>query len=171
MKNPKADNNDNLAKQIIDFVNASKGLRMINTGLTDYMGIEQKSDSRTLRFNIFDLDEVILRSDDENKTFLQVNFLSGKKILLTEQLIGFRPMALFGLDMDKLPKVVTTPDIISIFEAIQETLQSGDDNDDLETLRKVYDAVLCGGESIGLDLTNERKIFSRIPTQHLKVSA
>lgn len=171
MKDPKADNYNSLTKQIIDFVNASKGLRMINTGLTDYVGIEQKTDKRALRFNVFDLDEVILRTDDEDKTFLQVNFVSGKKVLLTDQLIGFRPMALFGLDMEKLPKVVTTPDILSIFEAIQEALQSGDDNDDLEVLRKVYDAVLCGGESIGLDLSAERKTFSRLPTGHVKASA
>lgn len=135
------------------------------------MVIEQKIDKKRISINNFDLDEVLFREDEAGKPFLQVNFVSGKKILITETLVGFRPLGLFGLDMEKLPKVVTTPDIQSVFEAIQETLESNDLPEELDVLRKVYDSVLCGGESVGFDLKEERKILARLPMTVTQASA
>lgn len=157
--------------EIKKFIEASNGLSVVESVLSDYLVIEQKLDSKRITINCFDLDEVMPRKDDAGKSFLQVNFSSGKKILITESLIGFRPLGLFGLDMEKLPKVVTTPDIMSVFEAIQESLQSNDEQEELDVLRKVYDSVICGGESVGFDLKEERKVLSRIPARVHQASA
>jgi predicted glycosyltransferase len=73
--------------------------------------------------------------------------------------------------MEKIPKVVTTPDIQSVFDAIQEVLQSNDEQEELDVLRKVYDSVLCGGESVGFDLKEERKILACLPSRMWSASA
>ncbi len=161
----------NAVGQIKSFISKSKGLSVVESTLSDYMIIEQKMDHKRITLNCFDLDEVMLRQDEVGKSFLQVNFTSGKKILITDSLVGFRPLGLFGLDMEKIPKVVTTPDIQSVFEAIQEVLQSNDEQDELDVLRKVYDSVLCGGESVGFDLKEERKVLARIPARMWSASA
>ncbi len=157
--------------EIKKFIGTSQGLSIVDSVLTDYLVIEQKLDQKRITLNTFDLDEVLYRNDDSGKAFLQVNFGSGKKILITESLIGFRPLCLYGLDMEKLPKVVTTPDIQSVFEAIQESLQSNDEQEELDVLRKVYDSVVCGGESVGFDLKEERKVLARIPARVQQASA
>lgn len=161
----------NVVAQIKTFVADSQGLSIVDSPLTDYMVIEQKMDRKRITINCFDLDEVMVRQDEAGKSFLQVNFTSGKKILITETLVGFRPLGLFGLDMEKIPKVVTTPDIQSVFEAIQEVLQSNDEQDELDVLRKVYDSVLCGGESVGFDLKEERKVLACLPSRMWTASA
>jgi DNA-directed RNA polymerase beta' subunit len=161
----------NVVAQIKNFVCDTDGLKIIDSVLTDYLVIEQKLDKKRITLNCFDLEEVMVRNDEAGKQFLQVNFSSGKKILITETLVGFRPLSLYGLEMEKLPKVVTTPDIQSVFEAIQEALQSNDEQEELDVLRKVYDSVLCGGESVGFDLKEERKVFARIPSRMWQASA
>ncbi len=161
----------NVVTQIKSFVQGSQGLSIVESPLTDYMVIEQKMDHKRITLNCFDLNEVMVRQDEAGKSFLQVNFTSGKKILITETLVGFRPLGLFGLDMEKIPKVVTTPDIQSVFEAIQEVLQSNDEQEELDVLRKVYDSVLCGGESVGFDLKDERKVLASLPSRMWSASA
>lgn len=159
-------------EQIFKYVDGSKSLNFVEIDLADYFVIEQKVDKRRITVSKFDVEEVLSRTDEEGQEFLQVNFVSGKKILLTEKLVGFRPLTMFGLDMDKLPKVVTTPDIMNIFDAIQESLCHEDNSwEELEVLRKVYDSVVCGGESVGFNLEEERALFSRIPTQIMRTVA
>ena len=159
-------------EQIFKYVDSTESLGFIESDLADYFIIEQKIDQRQITVNKFDVEEVLSRIDEDGNEFLQVNFVSGKKILLTKKLVGFRPLTMFGLDMEKLPKVVTTPDIVNIFDAIQETLCHEDNSwEELEVLRKVYDSVVCGGESVGFNLEQERALFSRIPTQNLRTSA
>ncbi len=168
----KLGNEDNFLEQIFKYVDGTECLNFVSSDLSDYFTIEQEIDQRRITVNKFDVEEVLSRVDEEGQEFLQVNFVSGKKILLTKQLIGFRPLTMFGLDMDKLPKVVTTPDIMNIFDAIQESLCHEDNSgEELEVLRKVYDSVVCGGESVGFNLEAERALFSRIPTQILRTSA
>jgi hypothetical protein len=163
---------ENVVTEIKKFIATTSGLTLVESPLSDYMTIEQKLDSKRITLNTFDFEEVLFRTDESNKPFLQINFGSGKKILMTESLIGFRPMGLFGLDMEKLPKVVTTPDIQSVFDAIQESLQaSEEEQEELDVLRKVYDAVVCGGESVGFDLKDERKLLACIPTRVQQASA
>ena len=165
MKHAKIDGDfKKLFTEIEGFIEASDGLKIVDSNLSDYIVIEQKVDGHQMRFNLFDLEESLEREDDQGKSFLQVNFASGKKVLLTDSLVGFRPLGLYGLDMEKLPKVVTTPDIQSVFEAIQESLQSSDKPEELDILRKVFDSVICGGEAVGFDLAEERQLYSRIPT-------
>ena len=163
---------EQLLEQIFKYVDSTENLGFAKSDLSDYFIIEQKVDQRKITVNKFDVEDVLSRMDEEGQEFLQINFVSGKKILLTNKLIGFRPLTLFGLDMEKLPKVVTTPDIMNIFDAIQESLCHEDNSwEELEVLRKVYDSVVCGGESVGFDLNQERALFSRIPTQVLPTSA
>ena len=159
-------------EQIFKYVDGTESLSFIESNLSDYFIIEQKLDNRRITLNKFDVEDVLVRTDEDGQEFLQVNFVSGKKILLTQKLVGFRPLTMFGLDMDKLPKVVTTPDIMNIFDAIQESLCNDDSaSDELEVLRKVYDSVVCGGESVGFNLDEERQLFSRIPTQIYRTTA
>ncbi|MEM7647355.1 MAG: hypothetical protein AAF203_10630 [Pseudomonadota bacterium] len=166
------ENGEKLLEKIFSYVDGTESLSFADCDLADYFVIEQKVDNRRITVNKFDVEEVLSRTDEEGQEFLQVNFISGKKILLTQKLVGFRPLTMFGLDMEKLPKVVTTPDIMNIFDAIQESLCHEDNSpDELEVLRKVYDSVVCGGESVGFDLNEERALFARIPTQVLRTSA
>ncbi len=163
---------DKFLEQIFKYVDGSDALNFVDSELSDYFVIEQKVDQRQITVNKFDVEEVLSRTDEEGQEFLQVNFVSGKKILLTSKLVGFRPLTMYGLDMEKLPKVVTTPDIMNIFDAIQESLCHEDNSsEELEVLRKVYDSVVCGGESVGFNLAEERALFCRIPTQILRTSA
>src|SRR4051794_22096617 len=89
--------------QINDFVAKSAGLK---SRVEDEarMQIKQNTDGKMIAFEIKDLEEVIPRIDADGHVFLQVNFLNGKKILLTENLIGFKPVPSRGLDLTKLPK-------------------------------------------------------------------
>jgi hypothetical protein len=141
--------------QIREFVDKSSGLA---SRLEDViLEIFQRADGKTMAFDVSDLDEVISRVDADGKNFLQVNFLDGKKILLTDNLIGFKPLPSIGLDMSKLPKVVTTPDLISVVDAIEDSMLTGTGAaEETDILKKVFDSVLRGAEAVGFDLTPER---------------
>ncbi len=156
-------------RKIADFVSQSAGLKSWTLG--DRIEILQKTDGKKLTFHGSDIDEVIPRLDSDGQPFLQVNFNSGKKILLTDNFIGFKPAPSIGLDMNRLPKVVTTPDLISVVEAIEESLTTQVTHDEVDVLRRVFDAVLKGGESIGFDLTSERMWLQRITKFSVKASA
>lgn len=142
--------------QIREFVSKSAGLRS-RVNETDKLQILQNTDGKSIAFPISDLEEVIPRIDADGQVFLQVNFLSGKKILLTENLIGFKPVPSRGLDLGKLPKVVTTPDLLSVVEAIEDSMTSAPNQaDELDVLKRVFDSVLRGAEAVGFDITPER---------------
>ena len=119
--------------------------------------IHQVADQKKIKFELTGVSEVLSRSDSDGNAFVQVNFKTGKKILLTSTLVGFKPAPILGLDINKLPKVVTTPDLISVFEAIEEAMAARATSDELETLKKVFNAILAGGELIGFDLAQERQ--------------
>lgn len=142
-------------EQIRQFVDKSTGLA---SHLDDViLEIFQRADGKTMAFDVSELDEVISRVDADGKNFLQVNFQNGKKILLTDNLIGFKPLPSIGLDMSKLPKVVTTPDLISVVDAIEDAMLMGPASaEEADILKKVFDSVLRGAEAVGFDLTSER---------------
>ena len=123
----------------------------------ELLQISQNTDGKTIIFPVADLEEVIPRIDSDGHIFLQVNFLSGKKItVLTENLIGFKPAPARGLDLGKLPKVVTTPDLLSVVEAIEDSITSEPNQpDEIEVLKRVFDSVLRGAEAVGFDITPE----------------
>lgn len=141
--------------QITDFVAKSSGLRSRQADSVK-LQILQCTDGKSLAITIAELEEVIPRIDADGHVFLQVNFQSGKKILLTQNLIGFKPAPSRGLDLAKLPKVVTTPDLLSVVEAIEDSMTSPSHTDELDVLKKVFDSVLRGAEAVGFDTTPER---------------
>lgn len=142
--------------QINDFVAKSSGLKS-KVSENQKLHIQQTTDGKNIAFPIAELDEVISRIDSDGHMFLQVNFQSGKKILLTQNLIGFKPAPSRGLDLGKLPKVVTTPDLLSVVEAIEDTITTEPSpSEELEVLKKVFDSVLRGAEAVGFDTTPER---------------
>jgi hypothetical protein len=155
-----------LRLEILSFVETSTGLKIANA-TDDLVRLEQEVDGKAIQIKTSQLDAVLFRSDTEGREFIQVNFSSGHKILITENLIGFKPVAPKGLDSTRIPKVVTTPDILSVFEAIQDTLHGDapatNEPTDIMILRKVYEAVLAGGEAVGFDLAKERSWIARIP--------
>ncbi|NJL26074.1 MAG: hypothetical protein HC902_13520, partial [Calothrix sp. SM1_5_4] len=89
--------------QIKDFVAKSSGLQS-RMGDGDRLQILQRTDGKAIAFEVGELEEVIQRVDSDGHVFLQVNFRSGKKILLTQNLIGFKPAPSRGLDLGKLPR-------------------------------------------------------------------
>lgn len=158
--------------QILEFIAQSSGLKRKSSSHEGTLEVAQKIDGKFLSIAPEDLEDVLFRTDVDGKEFIQVNFCSGNKILLTDTLIGFKPAHLSGLDLTRLPKVVTTPDIVSVFDAIQEALHSGDQRaEEIVVLRKVFDAVVAGGEAIGFDLSKEKAWISRVPAQIFKANA
>jgi hypothetical protein len=156
---------------IVSFVTKSAGLSTKTEG-PEGVVISQAVDGKELGFAHSDVEEVLKRQDADGKVFLQVNFKTGKKILLTDNLIGFKPALCRGLDMDKLPRVVTTPDLLSVVEAIEESLGSESSAiEEVELLKRVFDSVLIGAESVGFDLTSERVWLHQFCVGDRKASA
>lgn len=134
--------------------------------------ILQKIDGRSMGFPLNSVEEVLSRQDSEGRDFLQVNFVDGRKILITERLIGFKPAETMGLDLRKLPKVVTTPDLVSVVEAIEESVNSyGHRAEEIDVLRRVFDSVLKGAEAVGFEVMAERNWLNFIANVKHKPSA
>ncbi len=160
-----------LLEEVLRFVETSAGLSFdsLREGLVN---ISQSVDGKTFKFNSSELEEVLNRVDSDGKEFIQINFANGNKVLFTDSLVGFKPTETFGLDMAKIPKVVTTPDLMSVFEAIEESMSSDIQNEhELEILKKVYQSILQGGELAGFDLKFERNWLSRLLASRIKASA
>lgn len=156
---------------ILNFVDASKGLRA-KISESGRVQISQDLDGKVFSFLTQDLSEILHRADSEGKPFIQVNFKNGAKVLLTESLVGFKPLETLGLDMGRIPKVVTTPDLVSVFDAIQESMGADNGGDqETEILKKVYMAIVSGGEKVGFDLSFERKWLNRLLASKFNASA
>lgn len=167
---PTVNEKDQQVLQINEFVAKSSGLR---SRLQEEQKLEifQTTDGKAIAFAITELEDVISRIDSDGQAFLQVNFTSGKKILLTQNLIGFKPAPSRGLDLTKLPKVVTTPDLLSVVEAIEDSISTPPSQpEELEVLKKVFDSVLRGAEAVGFDTTSER-VWMQGLTRNPKASA
>ena len=149
---------------ISDFVSKSTGLSLVHD-TEGLVFISQKNDSKRIRFKKFELADVLVRADADGREFVQVNLSSGKKILLTDQLVGFKPLPVGDLDVTKLPKVVTTMDLLSVFEAIEDAISATiPQKEEAETLKRVFQSILTGGEDVGFDLSLERSWLRRLPT-------
>ncbi|MCZ0933082.1 MAG: hypothetical protein OXJ52_08020 [Oligoflexia bacterium] len=117
----------------------------------------QNYDRKTLSFDLEDVKKVLERKDYKGQNFLQVNFKDGKKILLTHDFVGFSPAVGVGIDVYKLPKVVTTADILSVIEAIESSIYGTDQyQESLYEAKMFFESIAAGAESIGFDLTGER---------------
>lgn len=150
---------------ISDFVEKTSGLRLDVTENTAIQ-LRQLVDGRTIDFKPALVEEVLERYDAEGLPFLQVNFSDGRKILLTDTLIGFKPGLINGIDLSKMPKVVTTPDLMSVFDAIHDLMSNPDDKSDadLQILRKICESILFGGERTGFDLKREKLWLAALGT-------
>lgn len=161
-----------LLEEVLNFVDHASGLSStVNSEGSVF--VKQAIDGKLFQFKQLDLDEVLPRSDADGKNFIQVNFKSGHKVLFTDSLVGFKPKDVGGLDMGKLPKVVTTPDLLSVFEAIEDSMSSDQSQTDheVEVLKKVFQAILIGGEQAGFDLAFERRWLTRLIPTKFRASA
>lgn len=169
---PNPEKQQELLAEILAFVQSTRGLRSAPTTPDGRTRITQVIDGKNFEFKTADLESVLSRTDTEGQDFIQINFCSAKKVLMTTTLVGFKPVPLKGLDLAKLPRVVTTPDIESVFEAVQDALHANEtDAHEVNVLKKVFEAVVAGGESVGFDLAEERAWIARIPANFTKTAA
>lgn len=170
MSNVRAKTTKSDIDTLLNFVERSQGLRVIQSQVEE-VKIVQAVDDKTFTFLAKDIIEILHRHDSDSRLFLQVNFQNSNKVLLTETLVGFKPQQTLGLDMSKLPKVVTTPDLFSVYEAIEEALGSDQIDHETEILKKVYLSIIDGGEKVGFDLKKERRWINRLLGSRLRASA
>lgn len=150
--------------EIAKYAEKSSGLK-VSASTETSVRVHQSVDGKSIEIRADAIEDLLFRSDYDGAAFIQVNLCGGKKVLLTDALIGFKPLAPSGLDASRLPRVVTTPDVINVFEAIQDVLHApGHEAHEVAILKKVFDAVLLGGEAVGFDLGVERSWMARIPT-------
>lgn len=135
------------------------GLQLIHSIKGEHV-LVQKTDGKSLKIKPETVEAVLNREDSEGNPFLQVNFLDGQKVLLTKHLIGFKPSRVYGLDDQRLPKVVTTPDLLSIIDVITD--EDHLDTQEFDVLRKVYLSIVDGGEAVGFDLSKEREWLAQM---------
>jgi len=156
---------------ILNYVDSSRGLKA-KVGDAGKVQIYQDLDGKIFTFSAQDIGEILHRMDADGKPFIQLNLKGGHKVLFTDTLIGFKPVETLGLDISRIPKVVTTPDLLSVFDAIEESMgaESGADGE-VEILKKVYFSILAGGEQVGFDLTFERKWLNRLIASRSKACA
>lgn len=167
-------NSDNILKEISDFIISSSGLKLSSDEYNSkgLLNVFQKTDNKQFNLQISDIEEVIQRMDYDGKSFKQINFKTGQKILLTDSLVGFKPGIITGLDLSRLPKVVTTPDLYSVLDAIQDVLSSEAGQEvEVEILRKVFQSIILGASKVGFDMTEEKKILESLPFAKTKMAA
>lgn len=154
---------------ILNFVDRSSGLKAELLG--GKVEIHQNLDGKVFHFSPEDVSEVLNRMDSDGRPFIQINFRDTNKVLLTDSLVGFKPSETAGLDMSRIPKVVTTPDLKSVLEAIEDTLGSDQAEHEVEILKKVFYSILSGAEKIGFDLPFERRCLERLMATKIRASA
>ena len=156
-------------RSIVDFISQCRGLRFLESG-EDEMIICQRVDEKSFTFKASQIEEVLSRTDVKNESFLQINFCDGRKVIFTDNLIGFKPAVQASLDMKRLPKVVTTPDLISFIEVLEDSLHDNDVTlDEIEDVSQYFNSVLLGAEAIGFNLTCERIWMARILNRQIAI--
>lgn len=155
-----------LLGKIRDFAKGASGYEIhysdpsSNDGFSE-LTLIQTQDRHRLHIKAAQLEELLLRTDAEGTDFLQINFVDTNKILLTEKLIGFKPKLHTTMNFDeqkkllsRLPKVVTTPDILSVIDSFEEAIFLGENEVDL--LAQLFEALTLGAEAVGFDVSLER---------------
>jgi hypothetical protein len=146
-------------EQIADFIETESTLTL--DSLTEAgLKLTQNIDGKSLEILTSGVDEVLTREDSTGKPFLQVNFVEGTKILITKSLVGFKPALFEGVDPDRIPNVVTTPDLLSIVEALSD-FDFEEDYEEYRALRRMYYSILHGAEAVGFEIENERLWISQ----------
>ena len=161
--------NQSLTHRIVEFVSQCRGLGLLESGAGELL-IYQRVDGKCLRIQMDCIGEVIARKDGNKEEFLQINFTDNRKIILTDALVGFKPVLNQHLSADRLPKVVTTPDLISFIEALEEAFyDTGTDEDEMDDVREYFDSILKGGQAVGFNLTCERIWATRLCNQQISI--
>ena len=141
---------------ISQFVKSCEGVEL-DVETEEFVVLKQGLDHKSLKIFYSEVSKVLERVDPCNQAFLQVNFINSEKLLLTDTLVGFKPLHKEGLEMDKIPKIVTTPDLLNIIEAIEDLMDSTiPDEVEVEVLRQLFFSVLEGAERVGFDLSREK---------------
>ncbi len=136
--------------------------------------LTQKEDLKKITIDFREIEKVLLRQDVDGSQFLQINFTVGNKILITKSLVGFKPTQLIGFDLTRIPRVVTTIDLVSVSKAIEDLFDSEENSDskaEIEILKKVYQSILFGAEGIGFKMQAEKVWLSSILLNQSAVSA
>ena len=143
-----------IVQQIVDFIKTESTLTLDSL---DEVGLKltQNIDGKSLEIEIAGVDEVITREDSTGRAFLQVNFIKGTKILITNSLVGFKPALFEGVDPNRIPNVVTTPDLLSIVEALSD-FNFEENYEEYRALKRMYYSILHGAEAVGFEIENER---------------
>ena len=155
---------------IAKFLSDDKKLSLLNQKEKgDKITILQNHDQKTISFYESDIEKILPRKDGNGEDFLQVNFKNGKKILLTDEFVGFPPALHSPINTAKLPKVVTTADLLSVIEAIESSLYGTDQyQESLSDVKLFFDAIAGGAEAVGFQLVGERlwveRLFPKIDT-------
>lgn len=156
----------NSMENIIQFINKTKGLKCSYDD-SDDMTIYQCIDGKNFNFKRTDVEEVLNRKDSKREAFIQINFYGDKKIILTDKFIGFKPFPVPELDMTKLPKVVTTPDLLNFIEVIEDSMYELDITAiEVKDIKKYFESVLIGAEKVGFDVLSERVWVERLFQNH-----
>ena len=147
---------------IRNFVAQSSGLSLQPNKKS--LVLNQHVDNKHIAIDVSDVEEIIHRMDPEECEFLQINFSNNKKILLTDTMVGFKPAYQPDLEAHRLPRVVTTMDLIGVIEALEENINTHHffPHNEIVMLRKVFQCVLEGGEAVGFNLEHERTWPQRI---------
>lgn len=127
--------------------------------------LTQKDDLKNISIEFEQIEKVLVRQDVDGSKFLQLNFLHGSKILITKTLVGFKPNQLVGFDLTRIPRVVTTVDLVSVSKAIGDLFDSEETAEskvEVEILKKVYQSILYGAESVGFKMQAEKTWLSAI---------
>lgn len=158
-------------KHLIEkFLHAGRKLSLLDKeGEGDRITILQSHDQKSISFYKSDIEKVLPRRDGNGEDFLQINFKNGKKILLTDEFVGFPPALHSPINTAKLPKVVTTADLLSVIEAIESSLYGTDQyQESLSDVKLFFDAIAGGAEAVGFNLIGERlwveRLFPKIDT-------
>ncbi|MBL7688687.1 MAG: hypothetical protein JNJ49_11670 [Bdellovibrionaceae bacterium] len=147
--------------RIVEFASGSSGLETEHREAV--LVIRQRMDGHRIEVPAARLQDILMRTDTDGRDFVQVNFEDGTKILITDRLIGFKPVlrtvpaGTAAPSLSKLPKVVTTPDIMSVIEAIEDAVDS--DEKDLPLLKDLFEAIIRGAETVGFDVARERALI------------
>ena len=156
-------------RAIDQFIAENKGLLLLEDKRSETLQVHQSMDKKHISFNRREIDNVLQRKDAAGEPFLQIDFASGKKILLTKSLIGFAPARCAGLDLNKLPKVVTTSDLLSVIEAIENSLRGQESYEEkLDNIRLFFEAIASGAEAVGFNLAPERLWVEKLLSEKLE---
>lgn len=162
MKKPNELNTDTALNQVINFLDQHSSFQYVI--VDNQIVIQQSEDQKKISISVNEIEKVLSRADYDGSQFLQVNFHNQSKILITKNLVGFKPIEATGFDSQKIPKVVTTVDLLSIITAIEDLYDSEDNHQtltEIEVLKKVFQSILSGAEAVGFDMRAEKVWFSR----------